>query len=173
MHLSSRYMAIFVTLSPELEALLRDKAARLGQNVDLVASRLLANALEWEVQDSQEAIKGIQQGLDDFGVVYEETQIFLNRLYSEGLYQQAFAANLNIADNRGVGNLVKFVHQGFLSPADLTDSLENEGSLLKNIPVQWLMPQKFITLALQICPIRLIHSQIRRCRSCSANMIME
>ncbi len=66
MHLSSRYMAIFVTLSPELEALLRDKAARLGQNVDLVASRLLANALEWEVQDSQEAIKGIQQGLDDF-----------------------------------------------------------------------------------------------------------
>jgi len=59
-------MAIFVTLSPELEALLRDKAARLDQNVDLVASQLLANALEWEVQDSQEAIKGIQQGLDDF-----------------------------------------------------------------------------------------------------------
>jgi len=59
-------MAIFVTLSPELEALLRDKAARLNQNVDLVASQLLANALEWEVQDSQEAIKGIQQGLDDF-----------------------------------------------------------------------------------------------------------
>ncbi len=59
-------MAIFVTLSPELEALLRDKAARLGQNVDIVASQLLANALEWEIQDSQEAIKGIQQGLDDF-----------------------------------------------------------------------------------------------------------
>ncbi|MDF5720141.1 MAG: hypothetical protein PUP91_06555 [Rhizonema sp. PD37] len=59
-------MAIFVTLSPELEALLRDKAARLGQNVDIVASHLLANALEWEVKDSQEAIKGIQQGLDDF-----------------------------------------------------------------------------------------------------------
>ena len=59
-------MAIFVTLSPELEALLRDKAARLGENVDIVASQLLANALEWEVQDSQEAIKGIQQGLDDF-----------------------------------------------------------------------------------------------------------
>ena len=59
-------MAIFVTLSPELEALLRDKAARLSQNVDIVASQLLANALEWEVQDSQEAIKGIQLGLDDF-----------------------------------------------------------------------------------------------------------
>ena len=59
-------MTIFVTLSPELEAILRDKAARKGQDINLVASELLASVLEWEVQDSQEAIKGIQQGLDDF-----------------------------------------------------------------------------------------------------------
>ncbi|WP_373364609.1 hypothetical protein [Fischerella thermalis] len=31
-----------------------------------MASELLANVLEWEAQDSEEAIKGIQQGLDDF-----------------------------------------------------------------------------------------------------------
>lgn len=59
-------MAIVVTLSPELEALLLDKAARRGQDVSLVASELLAGVLEWEEQDSEEAIKGIQQGLDDF-----------------------------------------------------------------------------------------------------------
>lgn len=59
-------MTIVVTLSPELEALLRDKAARRGEDVSLVASQLLASVLEWEAQDSQEAIKGIQQGLDDF-----------------------------------------------------------------------------------------------------------
>lgn len=59
-------MAIVVTLSPELEARLRDKAARQGQDVNLVASELLANILEWEVQDLEEAIKGIQQGLEDF-----------------------------------------------------------------------------------------------------------
>ncbi len=59
-------MAIVVTLNPELEALLRDKAARQGQDVGLVASELLARVLEWEEQDSEEAIKGIQQGLDDF-----------------------------------------------------------------------------------------------------------
>jgi predicted transcriptional regulator len=59
-------MAIVVTLSPELEALLLDKAARQGQDVSLVASELLASILEWEEQDSEEAIKGIQQGLDDF-----------------------------------------------------------------------------------------------------------
>jgi predicted transcriptional regulator len=59
-------MAIVVTLSPELEALLRDRAAQRGQDVSLVASELLASVLEWEEQDSKEAIKGIQQGLDDF-----------------------------------------------------------------------------------------------------------
>ncbi|WP_242048306.1 MULTISPECIES: hypothetical protein [Nostocaceae] len=59
-------MSIVVTLSPELEALLRDKAARQGQDVSIVASELLASVLEWEVQESQEAVQGIQKGLDDF-----------------------------------------------------------------------------------------------------------
>ncbi|MFN6566232.1 hypothetical protein [Dendronalium sp. ChiSLP03b] len=54
-------MTIVVTLSPELEAQLRDKAARQGQDVSVVASELLANILEWETQDLEEAIKGIQQ----------------------------------------------------------------------------------------------------------------
>lgn len=58
-------MPIVVTLSPELEALLRDRAAQQGQDVSLIASQLLASVLQSE-QDSEEAIKGIQQGLDDF-----------------------------------------------------------------------------------------------------------
>lgn len=59
-------MTIVLTLSPELEALLHDKAAQRGQDVSIVASELLARVLEWEGQDAEEAIKGIQQGLDDF-----------------------------------------------------------------------------------------------------------
>ncbi len=59
-------MAIVVTLSPELETLLRNRAAQQGQDVNFVASELLASVLEWEAQDSEEAIRGIQQGLDDF-----------------------------------------------------------------------------------------------------------
>ena len=59
-------MAIVVTLSPELEALLRDRAAQRGQDVNIIASELLASVLEWEGQDAEEATKGIQQGLDDF-----------------------------------------------------------------------------------------------------------
>lgn len=59
-------MEIVVTLSPEVEARLREKAARQGQDLNLVAAELLANILEWEMQDSQEAVEGIQRGLNDF-----------------------------------------------------------------------------------------------------------
>jgi predicted transcriptional regulator len=59
-------MSIVLTLTPELEALLRGRADRQGQDVNLVASELLANILAWEEQDFEEAVQGIQQGLDDF-----------------------------------------------------------------------------------------------------------
>jgi predicted transcriptional regulator len=59
-------MAIIVTLNPELEALLRSKAAQQGQDVNLVASQLLASLLELQAQETEETIQGIQQGLDDF-----------------------------------------------------------------------------------------------------------
>ncbi|MEH2307467.1 hypothetical protein [Nostoc sp.] len=59
-------MPIVIILSPELEALLRNKAAQQDRDVSLVASELLTSVLEWEVQESEAAIKGIQQGLDGF-----------------------------------------------------------------------------------------------------------
>lgn len=59
-------MAIVISLSPEAEARLRERAAQQGQDVNLVASELLARVLEWEAQDSEEAVEGIQRGLDDF-----------------------------------------------------------------------------------------------------------
>jgi hypothetical protein len=59
-------VSIVVTLNPRLEALLHSRATKQGQDVDLVVSELLANILDWEEKDSEEAIKGIQTGLDDF-----------------------------------------------------------------------------------------------------------
>jgi predicted transcriptional regulator len=58
-------MTFVVNLSPELEARLREKAVCQGQDIDTVASELLASILEEEAQDAA-AVKGIQQGLDDF-----------------------------------------------------------------------------------------------------------
>lgn len=49
-------MPIEITLTPELEEQLRKKAMQRGQDISLVATELLASILEWEAQDSEEAI---------------------------------------------------------------------------------------------------------------------
>jgi predicted transcriptional regulator len=59
-------MSITVNLSPETEAKLLEEAARQGKDISIVAAELLAKVLEWKAQDTEEAIAGIQRGLDDF-----------------------------------------------------------------------------------------------------------
>lgn len=79
----------------------------------------------------------------DFGVVYAESNIFFNKLYSEGVWQETVSAQLNSSTSRNVADLITIFHKAFLSPQDLAPgAILNEGSLLKNMPVQWLMPQK-------------------------------
>lgn len=52
-------MTIAISLSPEIEALLREKAERQGQDISVVAAQLLTRILESETRDSQETIQGI------------------------------------------------------------------------------------------------------------------
>jgi predicted transcriptional regulator len=59
-------MTLTITLPPDVEQRLRERAAREGQDVEAIATATLVEALEWEAQDSAEAIQGIQRGLDDF-----------------------------------------------------------------------------------------------------------
>ena len=81
-------MPIVVNLSPEIEALLHEKALRHGQDISFVASELLSNLLKWEEQDSKEAIKGIQKGLEDF-------EVGRYRSFSEFAEQQRLKYNLS------------------------------------------------------------------------------
>jgi predicted transcriptional regulator len=59
-------MTLTITLPPEAEQQLRERAAREGQDAETVAAAVLVEALAWEARDSAEAIRGIQRGLDDF-----------------------------------------------------------------------------------------------------------
>ena len=59
-------MPIVVNLPPEVVLLLQEKAARVGQDINLVAAEILTEVLAYEAQELQESIKGIQRGLDDF-----------------------------------------------------------------------------------------------------------
>jgi predicted transcriptional regulator len=54
--------AMTITLTPETETRLREKAEREGQDINAVADALIAAALEWEAQERAEAIEGVQRG---------------------------------------------------------------------------------------------------------------
>ena len=59
-------MAITISLSPSIEARLQARAEQQGQDINTLAAELLTQLIEWEQQDTEEAIAGIQRGLDDF-----------------------------------------------------------------------------------------------------------
>lgn len=59
-------MVLTISLRPEIEAQLKAKAADQGQDINSLAAKLLTQLLEWEQQETEEAIAGIQEGLDDF-----------------------------------------------------------------------------------------------------------
>ena len=59
-------MPITLNLSPDLEAKLQDKALQQGKEINQIITELLMTFLEEEIEDTNEAIKGIQQGLTDF-----------------------------------------------------------------------------------------------------------
>lgn len=52
-------MSIVVTLTPELEAKLREKATKQGQDINYVVTELLNQILTWETDDIEAAIEGI------------------------------------------------------------------------------------------------------------------
>ena len=49
-------MTIMLNLAPDMEAYLRERAARKGQNAEVAAQALIAEAMEWEAQDQAETL---------------------------------------------------------------------------------------------------------------------
>jgi len=54
-----------IAVTPERKAQLEDYAQRHGQDTAAALDEVLANYLEWERQDYQEAVEGIQEGYED------------------------------------------------------------------------------------------------------------
>jgi len=61
-------MSIIISLSPEVEARLLERAKHQEEDINIVATELLTRILDWEAQDSAEAVARIQEGLNDFEV---------------------------------------------------------------------------------------------------------
>ena len=53
-----------ITLQPQTETKLRERAERDGQDMDTFVNHLLDSISEWEARDQVEAVKGNEYGLD-------------------------------------------------------------------------------------------------------------
>lgn len=53
-----------VTLTPQTETLLLEKAQREGSDASIIADTLLAAVLQWEAKERTKELEGIQCGLD-------------------------------------------------------------------------------------------------------------
>lgn len=58
-------MSITIDLPPNLERQLLVQAEQEGTPAETVAGRLLAEAIEWQARDFQEAAEGIRRGFED------------------------------------------------------------------------------------------------------------
>ncbi|HEY9704831.1 MAG TPA: hypothetical protein V6C58_20490 [Allocoleopsis sp.] len=82
-------MTITINLRPEVETQLTEKATKQGKNISEIATEIITNALELELQEYEETIKGITQGLEDF-----ETGNF--RSFEEFTNEQCRKYNLSL-----------------------------------------------------------------------------
>lgn len=82
-------MTITINLRPEIETKLTEKASKEGKPISEIATEIITRAIELEIQDYQETIKGITKGLKDF-----ETGNF--RSFEEFTNEQCRKYNLSL-----------------------------------------------------------------------------
>jgi len=79
-----------ITLTPEAEARLKEKAQREGSDINTVAEALIMAALEWEAQDRAEAIVGVRRGEQAAGAGRERS---LADYFADQRAKHGFSAN--------------------------------------------------------------------------------
>lgn len=79
----------------------------------------------------------------DFGVVYEETEIWHNQILFDNNLLQSSAAFLNASEIKTVDELMTTLHKLFYSPSDLIKKPLKNDSLV-SIALQWMLPKSML-----------------------------
>lgn len=79
----------------------------------------------------------------DYGVIYQETQIWHNTVFFERALLDAATARLNSNTIKTVDGLLDTMHRLMYSPADFKGLAPNNKSLV-NTALQWLFPSKLL-----------------------------
>lgn len=82
----------------------------------------------------------------DFGIVYEEANIWHNMFQYDQIMLSSIAQNkLNVQGNVRVHEAIKTVHELFYFPSNLPGAKVNDNKSLLSIGLQWLLPKEMLT----------------------------
>lgn len=81
----------------------------------------------------------------DFGVIYEETNIWHNLFQYDKLMLDAIAqTKLNVTGNARIHEAIKMVHDLFYFPLNIPGAKVNDNKSLLSIGLQWLLPKEML-----------------------------
>ena len=76
----------------------------------------------------------------DFGIVYENTTMWMNLFQFDNIALEAAAGRLNIIGNTPLEEQMQIMHDLFYAPQKLLPSLKDDSSSVTSIARQWLIP---------------------------------
>ena len=76
----------------------------------------------------------------DFGIVYENTTMWMNLFQFDSIALEAAAGRLNIIGNTPLDEQMQVMHDLFYAPQKLLPNLKDDSSSVTSIARQWLLP---------------------------------
>ena len=81
----------------------------------------------------------------DFGVVYENTEIWHNIFQFDQIMLQSLANNeLNVVGTKPLNEIMTIIHNLFFNPSKIPGAKVNDQKSLTSIALQWLLPKQLI-----------------------------
>ena len=106
--------------------------------IERVAARTMVN--ERGAFDTMIEVSG-----RDFGIVYENTTMWMNLFQFDSIALEAAAGRLNIIGNTPLEEQMQIMHDLFYAPQKLLPTLTDDSSSVTSIARQWLIPRILAT----------------------------
>lgn len=82
----------------------------------------------------------------DYGVCYEETQIWFNYFQFEQMQVQGLSDSLQFSNQKTIKELLEITHDLFYAPGKVIKGKTDPAELFGEVGVQWLLPKKMLSL---------------------------
>lgn len=101
--------------------------------------------VQLSVQENRAIDVGFQVTGRDFGIIYEETNIWHNMFKFDTIMLDSIRlTSLNVAGNVRIHTAIKAIHDLFYFPLNIPGAKVNDNKSLLSIGLQWLLPKEMV-----------------------------